>query len=99
MPLTEPYDDHLPQEDLVAATPGTGGGAAEGLDPADHPGAGVDGDPTDAPEEPVEVTPEPEPVLPEPVRPDAPGVGDPPGEVTAVRHGELAALVSEVPLE
>ncbi|MEV1143459.1 GvpL/GvpF family gas vesicle protein, partial [Micromonospora sp. NPDC049799] len=31
--------------------------------------------------------------------PDAPGVGDPPGEVTAVRHGELAALVSEVPLE
>ncbi|MFG1950537.1 GvpL/GvpF family gas vesicle protein [Micromonospora sp. NPDC048830] len=31
--------------------------------------------------------------------PDAPGVGDPPGEVRAIRHGELAALVSEVGLE
>ncbi|MEU4336788.1 GvpL/GvpF family gas vesicle protein [Micromonospora lupini] len=31
--------------------------------------------------------------------PDAAGVGDPPGEVTVVRHGDLAALVSEVPLE
>ncbi|MFC0008058.1 GvpL/GvpF family gas vesicle protein [Micromonospora siamensis] len=31
--------------------------------------------------------------------PDAAGVGDPPGEITAVRHGELAALVSEVGLE
>ncbi|WP_229401008.1 GvpL/GvpF family gas vesicle protein [Micromonospora okii] len=31
--------------------------------------------------------------------PDAAGVGDPPGEVAAVRHGELAALVSEVALE
>ncbi|MEU4781116.1 GvpL/GvpF family gas vesicle protein [Micromonospora sp. NPDC023633] len=30
--------------------------------------------------------------------PDAAGVGDPPGEVAAVRHGELAALVSEVSL-
>lgn len=28
--------------------------------------------------------------------PDTEGVGDPPGEVTLVRHGELAALVSEV---
>ncbi|MEU5789318.1 GvpL/GvpF family gas vesicle protein [Micromonospora purpureochromogenes] len=31
--------------------------------------------------------------------PDAKGVGDPPGEVAAVRHGDLAALVSEVGLE
>ncbi|NYF55604.1 GvpL/GvpF family gas vesicle protein [Micromonospora purpureochromogenes] len=31
--------------------------------------------------------------------PDAKGVGDPPGEVTAVRHGDIAALVSEVGLE
>lgn len=31
--------------------------------------------------------------------PDAEGVGSPPGEVTAVRHGDLAALVSEVALE
>ncbi|MCM0676288.1 GvpL/GvpF family gas vesicle protein [Micromonospora phytophila] len=30
--------------------------------------------------------------------PDAVGVGDPPGEVAAIRHGELAALVSEVGL-
>ncbi|MDT0529620.1 GvpL/GvpF family gas vesicle protein [Micromonospora sp. DSM 115977] len=30
--------------------------------------------------------------------PDAAGVGDPPGEVTAVRHDDLAALVSEVSL-
>lgn len=28
--------------------------------------------------------------------PDTPGIGDPPGEVALVRHGELAALVSEV---
>ncbi|MEU5563834.1 GvpL/GvpF family gas vesicle protein [Micromonospora musae] len=31
--------------------------------------------------------------------PDASGVGDPPGEVTVVRHGRVAALVSEVPLQ
>ncbi|NES16733.1 MULTISPECIES: GvpL/GvpF family gas vesicle protein [Micromonospora] len=31
--------------------------------------------------------------------PDAEGVGNPPAEVTAIRHGELAALVSEVGLE
>ncbi|SCF35849.1 GvpL/GvpF family gas vesicle protein [Micromonospora mirobrigensis] len=31
--------------------------------------------------------------------PDAAGVGDPPGEVEAVRQGDLAALVSEVGLE
>lgn len=31
--------------------------------------------------------------------PDAEGVGNPPGEVTAVPHGDLAALVSEVGLE
>ncbi|MFE9693096.1 GvpL/GvpF family gas vesicle protein [Micromonospora sp. NPDC005806] len=31
--------------------------------------------------------------------PDAEGVGNPPGEVTAIRHGDLAALVSEVGLE
>ena len=31
--------------------------------------------------------------------PDAEGVGDPPGEVTAIRLGDLAALVSEVGLE
>lgn len=31
--------------------------------------------------------------------PDAAGVGDPPGEVTVIRHGDLAALVSEVPLD
>ncbi|AVT28678.1 gas vesicle protein GvpFL [Plantactinospora sp. BC1] len=30
--------------------------------------------------------------------PDAAGIGDPPGEVAAIRHGELAALVSEVGL-
>ncbi|WP_089157452.1 GvpL/GvpF family gas vesicle protein [Micromonospora sp. NBS 11-29] len=31
--------------------------------------------------------------------PDAEGVGDPPGEVAAIRHGDLAALVSEVALD
>ncbi|WP_433127554.1 GvpL/GvpF family gas vesicle protein [Micromonospora sp. CA-240977] len=31
--------------------------------------------------------------------PDAAGVGEPPGEVTVVRHGDLGALVSEVPLD
>ncbi|KAB1924661.1 GvpL/GvpF family gas vesicle protein [Micromonospora noduli] len=31
--------------------------------------------------------------------PDADGVGEPPGEVTVVRHGDLGALVSEVPLD
>ncbi|MFC4146545.1 GvpL/GvpF family gas vesicle protein [Micromonospora mangrovi] len=31
--------------------------------------------------------------------PDAEGVGTPPGEITAIRHGDLAALVSEVGLE
>ncbi|MEH0934294.1 GvpL/GvpF family gas vesicle protein [Micromonospora psammae] len=31
--------------------------------------------------------------------PDAVGVGDPPGEVIAVQHGELAVLASEVGLE
>ncbi|MEU5949277.1 GvpL/GvpF family gas vesicle protein [Micromonospora sp. NPDC047465] len=30
--------------------------------------------------------------------PDAAGIGDPPGAVAAIRHGELAALVSEVSL-
>ncbi|MEU2612459.1 GvpL/GvpF family gas vesicle protein [Micromonospora sp. NPDC007271] len=30
--------------------------------------------------------------------PEAEGVGSPPGEVTAIRHGDLAALVSEVGL-
>ncbi|MET8001418.1 GvpL/GvpF family gas vesicle protein [Nonomuraea glycinis] len=30
---------------------------------------------------------------------DVLGVGDPPGEVRLVRHGEIAALVSEVPLD
>ncbi|MEU4641202.1 GvpL/GvpF family gas vesicle protein [Micromonospora sp. NPDC023814] len=30
--------------------------------------------------------------------PDAAGIGDPPGEVAAIRRGELAALVSEVSL-
>ncbi|HEY7593357.1 MAG TPA: GvpL/GvpF family gas vesicle protein [Actinophytocola sp.] len=29
--------------------------------------------------------------------PDARGVGDPPGEVTTVKHGDIAALVSAVP--
>lgn len=40
-------------------------------------------------------------IVPSDVEPtqDAPGVGDPPGEVTAIRHGDLAALVSEVGLE
>ncbi|MEV0326441.1 GvpL/GvpF family gas vesicle protein [Micromonospora echinospora] len=40
-------------------------------------------------------------IVPADVEPteDAVGVGDPPGEVTAVVHGELAALVSEVDLE
>ncbi|MEH0841272.1 GvpL/GvpF family gas vesicle protein [Micromonospora sp. CPCC 205711] len=31
--------------------------------------------------------------------PDAAGVGDPPGEVTVIVHGDLAVLVSEVELE
>lgn len=31
--------------------------------------------------------------------PEAVGVGDPPGEVAAIQHGELAALVSAVPLQ
>ncbi|WBB66136.1 GvpL/GvpF family gas vesicle protein [Micromonospora sp. WMMD812] len=31
--------------------------------------------------------------------PDAQGVGDPPGEVRAIRHGPVAALVGEVELE
>ncbi|MDG4806524.1 GvpL/GvpF family gas vesicle protein [Micromonospora sp. WMMD1120] len=30
---------------------------------------------------------------------DAAGVGDPPGDVTVIRHGDLGALVSEVPLD
>ncbi|PGH41320.1 Gas vesicle synthesis protein GvpL/GvpF [Micromonospora sediminicola] len=40
-------------------------------------------------------------IVPSDVEPtsDAEGVGSPPGEVTAIRHGELAALVSEVGLE
>jgi hypothetical protein len=40
-------------------------------------------------------------IVPSDVEPtaDAPGVGDPAGEVGVVRHGELAALVSEVGLE
>jgi hypothetical protein len=33
------------------------------------------------------------------VVPDTRGVGDPPGDVTLVRHGELAALVSEVDVD
>ncbi|KXK60677.1 hypothetical protein AWW66_17505 [Micromonospora rosaria] len=39
-------------------------------------------------------------IVPSDVEPtaDAEGVGDPPGRVTAIRHGELAALVSEVGL-
>ncbi|MFG3705720.1 GvpL/GvpF family gas vesicle protein [Micromonospora sp. NPDC047670] len=39
-------------------------------------------------------------IVPSDVEPtqDAAGVGDPPGEVAAIRHGELAALVSEVSL-
>ncbi|RLP86148.1 GvpL/GvpF family gas vesicle protein [Micromonospora sp. CV4] len=31
--------------------------------------------------------------------PDAAGVGEPPGEVAVIRHGDLGALVSEVPLD
>ncbi|GAA4488229.1 GvpL/GvpF family gas vesicle protein [Rhodococcus olei] len=31
--------------------------------------------------------------------PDASGVGDPPGHVTTVRHNEIAALVSEIPVD
>ncbi|MFF0816684.1 GvpL/GvpF family gas vesicle protein [Rhodococcus sp. NPDC003318] len=31
--------------------------------------------------------------------PDVSGVGDPPGQVTTVRHNDIAALVSEVPVE
>ncbi|WP_431877231.1 GvpL/GvpF family gas vesicle protein [Micromonospora marina] len=40
-------------------------------------------------------------IVPSDVEPtsDAEGVGTPPGEVLAIRHGELAALVSEVGLE
>ncbi|MEU8043338.1 GvpL/GvpF family gas vesicle protein [Micromonospora echinofusca] len=39
-------------------------------------------------------------IVPSDVEPtaDAAGVGDPPGEVAAIRHGELAVLVSEVSL-
>ncbi|SCL14330.1 Gas vesicle synthesis protein GvpL/GvpF [Micromonospora rhizosphaerae] len=40
-------------------------------------------------------------IVPSDVEPtsDAVGVGDPPGEIVAIRHGELAALASEVGLE
>ncbi|RKF28369.1 NYN domain-containing protein [Micromonospora globbae] len=57
MPLTEPYDDHLPPEDRSAAASGAGevgeasAGASASAGPGDDGGA-----------------PEPEPVLPEPVR-------------------------------
>ena len=33
------------------------------------------------------------------VDPEARGVGDPPGRIRLVRHGEIAALVSEIPLD
>ncbi|MET8254580.1 hypothetical protein ABZU46_25025, partial [Micromonospora sp. NPDC005197] len=52
MPLTEPYDDHLPQEDPVG-----GGGAVGDPDSSDTP-ADSGADPAV----------EPEPTLPEPVR-------------------------------
>ncbi|ONM47079.1 GvpL/GvpF family gas vesicle protein [Nocardia donostiensis] len=40
-------------------------------------------------------------IVPADVQPEerASGVGDPPGKVSVVRHGEVAALVSEVPAE
>ncbi|MFF5216233.1 NYN domain-containing protein [Micromonospora sp. NPDC000442] len=54
MPLTEPHDDNLPQEEQVVAVPAAGDGATD--DPVVDPG----------PMEPGQ--PEPEPSLPEPVR-------------------------------
>ncbi|SCE89554.1 Predicted RNA-binding protein containing a PIN domain [Micromonospora viridifaciens] len=57
MPLTEPYDDHLPEEEPVAAVPDVGEAPQEpgptGATRIDAAGSAV---------------PEPEPVLPEPVR-------------------------------
>ncbi|MDO3704551.1 NYN domain-containing protein [Micromonospora sp. C28SCA-DRY-2] len=55
MPLTEPYDDNLPQEEPVVAAHGAG--------------AGTDPDDPAEPDTPSpEPEPEPEPTLPEPVR-------------------------------
>ncbi|MCZ7418185.1 MULTISPECIES: NYN domain-containing protein [unclassified Micromonospora] len=54
MPLTEPHDDNLPQEEQVVAVPAAGDGATD--DPTPDPGPADPGQP------------EPEPILPEPVR-------------------------------
>ncbi|MEG3634795.1 NYN domain-containing protein [Micromonospora palythoicola] len=54
MPLTEPHDDNLPQEEQVVAAPAAGDGATD--DPTPDPGPVDPGQP------------EPEPILPEPVR-------------------------------
>ncbi|MGC1214444.1 MAG: hypothetical protein WA890_24680, partial [Micromonospora sp.] len=37
MPLTEPYDDHLPEEEPVAAVPDAGGGAEPSVEAALEP--------------------------------------------------------------
>ncbi|MCG5439913.1 hypothetical protein PSH25_004476, partial [Micromonospora sp. PSH25] len=60
MPLTEPYDDHLPQEDPVALDGAVG-------NPDDNVVTGTSGasDPTTTGDGPAA---EPEPTLPEPVR-------------------------------
>ncbi|MEU3456474.1 NYN domain-containing protein [Micromonospora sp. NPDC006766] len=58
MPLTEPYDDHLPEEEPVAAVHDAGESPHDAAVDVGGARAGADG-PT---------APEPEPVLPEPVR-------------------------------
>ncbi|MEV2240230.1 NYN domain-containing protein [Micromonospora sp. NPDC049891] len=55
MPLTEPHDDNLPQEEQVVAVPAAGDGP---IDPVGDPGPADPGQPEQ----------EPEPSLPEPVR-------------------------------
>ncbi|WP_428964403.1 NYN domain-containing protein [Micromonospora fluostatini] len=72
MPLTEPYDDNLPEGEVDAARAAGGYGRAPGAEPATGPGSGS-GDPVADVSEPEPAGPEPEqagpePVLPEPVR-------------------------------
>ncbi|MER5701179.1 GvpL/GvpF family gas vesicle protein [Micromonospora sp. NPDC002296] len=91
-PATRPAE---PPENLVEP-PGSGAArpAASGRRPGEHTGGTGGGDVADGTGlfvygiVPSDVEP----------TPDAAGVGDPPGEVAAIRHGELAALVSEVGL-
>ncbi|MCM0675469.1 hypothetical protein NCC78_12325, partial [Micromonospora phytophila] len=70
MPLTEPYDDHLPQEESVVAAQVAGGGAPDEAGAPDDPTTDAAGDLAAAPDDGAAEAPavEPEPVLPEPVR-------------------------------